>query len=242
MIEIRGLNYNINGISVLEDINLDLTDGEFVAVIGPNGAGKSTLIKLLIGLLPLQQGSIRIDGMPHLDWLKRNPIGYLPQHEEFDRRFPGTALDIVLMGLAGELPLGARFKTQHRERAMHALETTRIADLARKQIGSMSGGELQRVFLARALVSDSRYLILDEPEASIDLPGVQGFFALLRDLNQAGKTVITISHDLNTLTEYCSFLICLNRHLHCHTKTDLVNSEIIRKTFGEAVRIIEKDY
>ncbi len=242
MICISGLSHNYEGNLVLEDIELEISDGEFVAIIGPNGAGKSTLIELILGLLPLQSGTIQIDGIPHLEWLKTHPLGYLPQREEFDRKFPATAIDLVLMGLAGELGLGRRFKPQHRDRAMSAMETTKTADLAKKMLGNLSGGELQRVFLARAIVSDSQYLVLDEPEASLDRPGVQSFFNLLKELNEAGKTIITISHDLNTLTQYCSFLVCLNRTLHCHTQTELVNAEIIHKTFGEAVRIIEKDY
>lgn len=242
MIQIRNLYYSIGSIKILEDINLDLTDGEFSAIIGPNGAGKTTLIRLLLGLLPLQEGSILIDGVPHIQWLKKNPVGYLPQGEVFDRNFPARTIDIVLMGLAGELPLGARFKATHKKRAREAMQTTQIPHLAQKYIGELSGGELQRVFLARAIVSESKYLILDEPEASIDMPGVKSFFALLRDLNKAGKTIITISHDLNILTEYCSFLICLNRTLHCHTKTELVNAEHIHKTFGEHVHVIKKEY
>ncbi len=242
MIRISGLSHHYGGSPVLQDIDLELANGEFVAIIGPNGAGKSTLIKLILGLLPLQSGSIEIDGLPHLQWLKNHPLGYLPQHEDFDRKFPATALDLVLLGLAGELGPGWRFRASHKDRARQALVKTRIGELEKKPLGSLSGGELQRVFLARALVSESDYLILDEPEASVDLPGVQSFFTLLKELNEAGKTVITISHDLNTLTQYCSFLVCLNRRLHCHTKTDLVNAELIHKTFGEAVRIIEKDY
>lgn len=242
MIRISGLSHSYGGIPVLEDINLELADGEFVAVIGPNGAGKSTLVKLILGLLPLQSGSIEIDGQPHLEWLKAHPLGYLPQHEEFDRKFPATVLDLVLLGLAGELGVGKRFRASHKDRARQALAKTKIGNLANKQVGSLSGGELQRVYLTRALVSDSDYLILDEPEASVDLPGIQSFFSLLKDLNEAGKTIITISHDLHTLTEYCSFLVCLNRRLHCHTQTDLVNAEIIQKTFGDTIRIIEKHY
>lgn len=242
MIEVRGLSHRFGNSLILEDIDLQITRGEFVAIIGPNGAGKSTLIRLILGLLPVQSGSIRIDGEAHLDWLRHNPMGYLPQKEEFDRGFPASALDIVLMGLAAELPLGGRFTKSHRERALAALETTSTAELASKRLGSLSGGQLQRVLLARALVSRSNYLILDEPEASVDRPGVQSFFTLLHDLNKAGKTIITISHDLHTLSEHCSSLICLNRKLHCHSKTELVNAEIIRKTFGEAVKLIDKDY
>ncbi len=242
MIEIKDLNYSINGKEILENINLQISDGEFAAIIGPNGAGKSTLIKLLLGLIEKQSGSISIDGIPHLSWLKEHSIGYLPQREEYDRRFPATALDIVLMGLVGELGLFHRIGKTERGKALHALEETGIGHLAGKLIGSLSGGEFQRVLLARALVTESPYLILDEPEAGIDRVGVEGFFSLLQKLNKQGKTIITISHDLHTLTEYCSFLVCLNRRLHCHTETEMLSSEIIHKTFGESVRLIEKGY
>ncbi len=242
MITITGLSYSISGKPILEDIDLSITDGEFVAIIGPNGAGKSTLIKLILGFLPLKTGSISFDGSPHRQWLKSHRVGYLPQREEYDRRFPATALDIALMGISGELPIGARFTRQHRERALQAMDFTGTADLASASVGSLSGGEYQRVLLARAIVGNSPYLFLDEPEAGIDKPGVSSFFTLLKKLNEAGTTIITVSHDLHTLSEYCSFLVCLNRHLHCHSATELVNSEIIHKTFGEAVRLIEKDY
>jgi len=242
MIQIHDLNYTINGKEILQNIELKIADGEFVAIIGPNGAGKSTLIKLLLGLLDVQSGSISIDGTDHLAWLKDNSIGYLPQREEFDRQFPATALEITLLGLIGDLGLFHRVKAIHRKQALAALEETGIGHLANKLIGRLSGGEFQRVLLARALVTRSKYLILDEPEAGIDRVGVEGFFSLLKKLNNAGRTIITISHDLHTLTEYCSFLVCLNRQLHCHTATELLSSEVIHKTFGDNVRLIEKGY
>jgi zinc transport system ATP-binding protein len=242
MIKITNLQYSLNGKSILEDINLELADREFVAVIGPNGAGKSTLIKLILGLIERQEGSIEIDGRPQAEWLKNNSFGYLPQHEEFDRSFPATALDIVLMGLAGKVPLGKRFSAVHKEQALAALSQTGMEQLARNRIGRLSGGEFQRVLLARAIVGNSPYLILDEPEASLDRPSVDSFFALLKTLHESGRTIITISHDLNILSEYCSFLVCLNRRLHCHNHTELVDSQIIHKTFGDSMRIIEKDY
>ena len=138
MICISGLNYSYNGIPALQDIDLQISDGEFVAIIGPNGAGKSTLIRLVLGLLPLQSGSIAIDGQPHQQWLQINSLGYLPQREEFDRRFPATALDLVLMGLAGELGIGRRFNPKHKDRALQALATTSTADLANQSLGSLS--------------------------------------------------------------------------------------------------------
>ncbi len=242
MIQISNLQYSIGGKSILENINLEIPDGQFVAIIGPNGAGKSTLIKLLLGIWQMQEGFISIDGIKQSEWLKANVFGYLPQHEEYDRSFPATALDIALMGLAGKLALAKRFKDHHKQAAMAALEQTGVANLAKRLIGNLSGGEFPRVLLARAIVGDSRYIILDEPEASLDRPAVESFFALLKTLNEAGHTIITVSHDLNILSHYCSFLVCLNRTLHCHNHTELVSSEIIHNTFGESVRIIEKDY
>jgi len=242
MIKIKDLQYSVNGKSILEDINLEIPDGSFAAIIGPNGAGKSTLIKLLLGLIELKEGSITIDDMPQRRWLKEHSFGYLPQREEYDRLFPATALDIVLMGISGSLPLGKRCNASHKARAREVMSLCGIEDKCDDQIGNLSGGEFQRLLLARAVITDSNYLILDEPEAGIDRPGVTSFFKLLKLLNEQGKTIITVSHDLHTLSEYCSFLICLNKRLHCHDKTELVNADIIHKTFGEGVRLIEKDY
>jgi zinc transport system ATP-binding protein len=242
MISIKGLEYKIAHKSILEDIDLEIPDGVFAAIIGPNGAGKSTLIKLLLGLLEMQEGSIVIDGIPQKKWLRANSFGYLPQREEFDRSFPATARDIVLMGIAGTLPWGKRFNKEHEAKALDAMHMCGIGEKALTQIGGLSGGEYQRVLLARAILTDSKYLILDEPEAGIDRPGVTSFFKLLKKFNEAGKTIITVSHDLHTLSKFCTFMICLNRRLHCHNSTELVNAEIIRNTFGDSVRLIEKEY
>ncbi len=242
MIKITDLQFQIGAKSILEDINLEIPRGVFAAIIGPNGAGKSTLIKLLLGTLDFKTGSIEIDGIPHRQWLKDHSFGYLPQREEYDRFFPATALDIALMGIAGNVPFGKRLSSAHKADALDAMRMCGIESKASDLIGNLSGGEFQRLLLARAIVTKSDYLILDEPEAGIDRPGVTSFFKLLKQLNEQGKTIITVSHDLHTLSEYCSFLICLNRRLHCHNKTELVNAEIIHKTFGEGVRLIDKDY
>ncbi len=242
MIEFRDVQYRAGDISILKDINLIIPDGVFAAIIGPNGAGKSTLIKLLLGMQDPSEGKIFIDDTPRDSWLKHNGFGYLPQREEYDRGFPATALDIVLMGIAGRIPWGRRVGDEHRERALKIMQDTGIIDKAHSPIGNLSGGEFQRVMLSRAILSDSKYLILDEPEAGIDRHSVVGFFKLLKELNNAGKTVITVSHDLHTLNKYCNFLICLNKTLHCHDHSELIDQQLIDKTFGEHTRLIEKDY
>ncbi len=242
MLEFRNLNYAIGNKVILKDINLIIPDGEFAAIIGPNGAGKSTMIKILLGTINDYDGMVYIDSELNTTWLRKHSIGYLPQKESYDQHFPATAMDIVLMGLAAETGLGKRFGKREREKADWAMQETGIYHHRKSLIGSLSGGEFQRVLLARALVVNSNYLVLDEPEASIDRPGVESFFTILKKVHEMGKTIITISHDLHTLNRYCTFLICLNQSLHCHDHTELINSEIVHKTFGDTLRIIEKDY
>jgi zinc transport system ATP-binding protein len=242
MIEVSNLQFRKKNKYILENIDLQIPKGEFVAIIGPNGAGKSSLLKIILNLITDYEGEVKIEGISNKLWLKRNMIGYLPQREEFDPNFPARALDIVLMGLAGMRGAFRPFNKEDHLKAEKALDEVSVLYAKKNYIGTLSGGEFQRVLLARALVTGSDYLFLDEPEASVDQDGVVGFFDLLRDLHKQGKTIITVSHDLNVLTNYCDFLICLNRTLHCHTKTELVNAELLHKTFGETVHIIEKGY
>jgi len=242
MIEIKNLNYSVKENSILENINLTINDGEFAAILGPNGAGKSTLIKIVLDLIKGYSGKVTIDGTFNKSWLKKNIIGYLPQGETFDVDFPATAREITLMGYAGIKGLVSRFSEKDKLLADKCLRKVGLAGKEMQYIGSLSGGEFQRVLLARALISGSRYLFLDEPEANLDQRGVVDFFKLLKELNNQGKTIVVVSHDINILTKYCSLLICLNRTLHFHDKVDLFNSEVVKKMYGDVTKIIEKDY
>jgi zinc transport system ATP-binding protein len=242
MIEFKSINYSINGKAILQNIDLTIAPHEFVAIIGPNGAGKSTLIKILLNLITDYQGEVLIEGKKNTEWLAGNRIGYLPQKEDFDRHFPATATELTLLGLAATRGMFRRFSKQDYQLAHETLDKVGALHLKHEPIGNLSGGEWQRVLLARALLTGSRYLILDEPEAGIDKPGAVNFFDLLEELNKQGKTIITISHDLHMLNKYCTFLVCLNRTLHCHTETELLTAEHIHSTFGDSVKLIEKDY
>lgn len=242
MIEFRDINYSINKKPILKDINLTIVLNEFVAVIGPNGAGKSTLIKLLLNIIESYQGTIFIEGEKNTDWLRKKRIGYLPQKEDFNRQFPADVIDIALMGLAATKGIMRHFTKKDNLLAERYLEKVGILHLRNELIGNLSSGEWQRMLLARAMLTDSNYLILDEPEASIDKPGVTNFFDILSELHKQGKTIITISHDLHMINKYCTFLVCLNKTLHCHTETEMLKAEHIHNTFGDAVKLIEKDY
>jgi zinc transport system ATP-binding protein len=242
MIDIRNLNYTVQNKTILQDINLTIQGGEFVAMLGPNGAGKSTLLKIILGLIRDYSGQILIEQKPHFEWLRKNIIGYLPQSEQFDTDFPATALEIILMGYAGIRGLFHSLTQQDRDKALQCLQTVGLSGKENYYIGHLSGGEYQRVMLARALITDSNILFLDEPEANLDKSGVSDFFELLKTLNERGKTIVVVSHDINILSKYTNYLICLNKTLHCHDKMELLNADVIKKTYGEIARLIEKDY
>ncbi len=242
MISIKNLNYQKNGKIILKDISVSIQEGDFVAILGPNGAGKTTLLKIILGLISDYSGTVEIDNLSSHKWLRNNIIGYLPQGEKFDTDFPATALDITLMGYAGIKGLFKSFNKEDKNKAKLCLEQVGLLDKSNQYISTLSGGEFQRVLLARALISGSRYLFLDEPEANLDREGVRGFFQLLKEINSEGRTIVVISHDINILTEHCNMLICLNKTLHCHSKTELMSGEMLQAFFGDTMKVIDKEY
>jgi zinc transport system ATP-binding protein len=242
MISIKGLSFSFGDKVILSDITMDIEDLDFLAVIGPNGAGKSTLVKILLGILTGYTGEITIDGIPHKRWLKDHQVGYVPQREQFSKEFPASALDIVLMGRANSCGWFRPFRKTDRELAMDALKMVNAEKLSEQQIGSLSGGEFQRVILARALAANSDYLFLDEPEAGVDEHGTSDFYSLLGKFREKGKTILLVSHDIGMVTEYCRTIVCLNRTLHCHTPSELLTAEAIQKTYGEAMQLIERKH
>lgn len=242
MIEINDLSWSAGNREILKDISFKINPNDFIAIIGPNGAGKSTLLKLILNLLPIQTGSIVFKGISHTEYLKNNPIAYLPQKEETDSSFPIKVIDVILLGRMFYKKLLRGFTKTDIQTAEHNLDIAGISHLKDKLISSLSGGEFQRMLLARALTTGSDYIFLDEPEAGIDRKGVLSFFTLLKQLNNSGKTIITISHDLHILSDYCTKLICLNKTLHCHKEPSLMKVSDFNKTFGDNFHIIHKDY
>lgn len=233
MIEIKELSYFVKSRPILENINLKIKDKDFVAIIGPNGAGKSTLLKLILNLLPLQKGDIIINNQKHNKYLKENQVAYLPQFEDVKQNFPLKVMDLVLMGRMFNRKILSGFSSLDKEIAQESLELVDALHLAKKQINSLSGGEYQRVLLARALATQSDYIFLDEPEAGIDKKGIIGFYELLAQLNKNGKTIIAVSHDLERLSAYCKIVVCLNKTMHCHGTPDNINYEIVHQLNGE---------
>jgi zinc transport system ATP-binding protein len=233
-IQIAGLSFSFGLAPVLQDINLEVFRGEFMGLVGPNAGGKSTLLKLILGLLRPQSGRIRVLGAAPEEARRR--VGYVPQYPSFQRDFPISVEQVVLLGRLGSTPSLGWYRRADREAALHALAEVEAADLARRRIGTLSGGQLQRVLLARALVGEPQILILDEPTANIDQRAEGDIFDLLAMLN-ARLTILVVSHDIAFISSYVDRVACLNRTLVCH-RTDAIDAELIHQLYGEAVRSV----
>ena len=218
IVEIKNIWFAYNGQTVLEDVSLDIRQGDFIAMIGPNGGGKTTLLKLMLGLLRPNKGTIRVLGDPTAK--ASHHIGYVSQDVHINRSFPITAIDVVLMGKLEPGKRWAKSSVQERTDALDALERMEIADCASSKIGELSGGQRQRVFIARALVTQPKVLLLDEPTASIDAKGQAEFYRLLKELNK-DITILVVSHDLVAISTYVKSVACVNKRLHYHHQAEI---------------------
>ncbi len=218
IVEIKNVWFAYNGQTVLEDVSLDIQQGDFIAMIGPNGGGKTTLLKLMLGLLRPDKGAIRVLGDPTEK--ASHHIGYVSQDVHINRSFPITATDVVLMGKLEPGKRWAKSSVQDRTDALDALERMEIKDYANSKIGELSGGQRQRVFIARALVTQPKVLLLDEPTASIDAKGQAEFYWLLKELNK-DITILVVSHDLVAISTYVKSVACVNKRLHYHNQAEI---------------------
>ena len=218
IVEIRDVNFAYNGEVVLQDVSFDIRQGDFIAMIGPNGGGKTTLLRLILGLLVPNSGTVRVNGESAQK--ASSCIGYVPQDVHINRRFPITAMDVVLMGKLDPKKRWVSKSAANRRDALAALERLEMSAHAEKRIGALSGGQRQRVFIARALVTRPQLLLLDEPTASIDTKGQAEFFRLLKELNQE-VTILVVSHDLLVISRYVKSVACVNKRLHYHDQAEI---------------------
>lgn len=235
VIEIEKVSFRYQGNTVLEDITLYVEEGEFLALIGPNGAGKTTLLKLILGLLPLQQGEILIFGKPLAELgPDRHQIGYVPQGSTIDRRFPITVEEFALTGRYGLIGIGRRPKPTDYEKTNEALKKVRLESLQHRPIQALSGGQWQRLLLARALSCEPRILLLDEPTTAIDPEGSESLYELLLALRESGTTIITVSHDVGVIAQYADRIACLNRTIICHDRPEeVISAESLKEMYGK---------
>ena len=236
VIEIRDVTFTYDRQAVLKNINLAVQSEEFLGIIGPNAGGKSTLIKLVLGLLQPDTGSISLlGGSPGST---RSRVGYVSQYPTFSRRdFPIDVEATVLMGRLGVSKQFGGYTKRDHEIAREAMEAVEISNIVHRPIGSLSGGQLQRVLIARALACQPEILILDEPTSNIDVQVEEDIFGLLKHYNDH-MTIIVVSHDIAFISGYVDRVACLNQELVCHT-TEEISGKTIEELYGVPVRMIQ---
>lgn len=227
-IDLADVGFRFDDRQALEHVSLRVARGEFIAVIGPNGGGKSTLLKIILGVLKPQSGSVRVLGEEAGARLDR--IGYVPQHSNLQPGFPATVLDVVLMGVDFRGRYGFRVSREERDRAERAMHATGVLELARRRIDSLSGGQRQRVLVARALINDPELLILDEPTANIDPYGKQCLVELFAEL-EGRATVMMVSHDLGIISHAVTSVAAVNRFL-VHSPEPRLTREMMELMYG----------
>lgn len=235
IVQVENLSASYRKNKVLYDVSFEVQPGSLTGIVGPNGAGKSTLIKTMLQLHPILTGSVTFYGLPFKQAKKR--IGYVPQRGSVDWDFPTNALDVVTMGLYGQIGWFKRPTSRHKQMAYEALEKMGMADYAERQISQLSGGQQQRVFLARALVQNADLYFMDEPLVGVDAATERAIMDILRELKAKGKTVMVVHHDLQTVEDYFDHVLLLNRTVLHHGKTeDVFTKENIAETYGGNMR------
>lgn len=232
-----------DGKKVLDHVDFSIEKGEFVGIVGPNGSGKSTLMKLILGLLAPQEGVVELFGTPvqkFRDWTK---IGYVAQQAAHGTGgFPATVQEVVASGLVGKVGLFRRLKKEHYDKVQETVRRVGLEEKLHARIGTLSGGQLQRVFIARALVADPELLILDEPTVGVDQESIGQFYELLRALKEENAlTMMIVSHDVGVMTQWVTKVACLQRGIHFHGTADEFahdQEKILQSMYGDGIQVL----
>ncbi|MGM0431095.1 MAG: metal ABC transporter ATP-binding protein [Spirochaetota bacterium] len=234
-IELNKVTFSYQVEPVVQSVTATINKGEFISMVGPNGGGKTTLLKLILGLLKPDSGTIKIDGAPVRD--QRQRIGYVPQSTSHDAKFPISVIDVVKTGL---LPVNIfTRRNQAQDKCLTALQTVEMDTFARQPFFALSGGQKQRVLIARALANSPDYLFLDEPTSSVDAVIGEQLHQLLKRLS-GKRTILLVTHDYSLVSSLSDRVLCINRHLHEHP-AEAVQRPAEREVFGDRVSRVRHD-
>ncbi|WP_270611163.1 metal ABC transporter ATP-binding protein [Bacteroides intestinalis] len=251
LIEIKNLSAGYDNRTVLRNVNLTVYDRDFLGIIGPNGGGKTTLIKCILGLLKPTAGEILYSdkrfvasdkqrGTAQRPALTTNrsvlKMGYLPQYNSIDRKFPITVEEVILSGLSSQKSLISRFTATHREKARQVIARMGLEGLEKRAIGALSGGQLQRALLGRAIISDPALVVLDEPSTYIDKRFEARLYELLAEINH-DCAIILVSHDIGTVLQQVKSIACVNETLDYHPDTG-VSEEWLERNFNCPIELL----
>ena len=235
IIEIKNLNAGYDGRTVLRDVNLTVYDRDFLGIIGPNGGGKTTLIKCILGLLKPLSGEISFTSSRTAGNFQLT-MGYLPQYNSIDRKFPISVEEVILSGLSIQKSLTSRFTPEQKEKGKQIISRMGLEGLEHRSIGQLSGGQLQRALLGRAIISDPAVLILDEPSTYIDKRFEARLYELLAEINKE-CAIILVSHDIGTVLQQVKSIACVNETLDYHPDTG-VTTEWLERNFNCPIELL----
>ena len=223
IIELNHISATYGAVMALEDVSLKVYDHDYLGIIGPNGGGKTTLMRVILGLMKPQTGEIiyRREGKV----VNVLSMGYLPQYNKIDRKFPISVYEVVLSGLSRQKRFLHPYTKEQHQQVRHAIERLELEGLEKRHIGQLSGGQLQRVLLARAIVSNPEVVVLDEPNTYIDKRFQEQMYEMLHRIND-DCAVIVVSHDIAEIIENVKHVACVNRTLHYHEHTDIPITKI----------------
>lgn len=227
----HSLSVSYGAFTVLKNVNFVVDESDFIGVIGPNGGGKTTLLKVILGLLKPAEGTIVFNE----SIFNGNRIGYLPQISTGDVNYPVTVTDIVLSGLMIQKGFISRMTASDKIKAAKVIEELGLTNLAGATINELSGGQMQRVFLGRAIIGEPKLLLLDEPGNFVDATFENDFYEKLRELNRR-MAILMVSHDVGTISSHIKSFACVNRTLHYHPSHEITNDELL--AYGCPIQLI----
>lgn len=239
--DVKNLNFNVGGQSILSNISLEIFNGEYIAIIGPNGGGKTTLARMLLGLEKPTTGTVRIFGKKLREFKSWDKIGFVPQRASLiDASFPATVLDIVNMGRVSKRGIFSAMSKADKEAVQDAMIKMDILNLKNKMVGTLSGGQRQRVMIARALASKPEILILDEPNTGVDMVSQKSFYRLLAKLNKEEKiTIVFITHDIGVIADDIGRLFTINQKaIICNNPKEALSCEEMSQLYGMDAHLI----
>jgi len=216
---------------VLKDVNFKVNENDFIGVIGPNGGGKTTLLRIILGLITPLNGKITFNS----ELLNGNSIGYLPQISTGDINYPVTVTDIILSGLMIRKGVISRMSSGDRMKAERVISELGLSGLAKATLNELSGGQMQRVFLGRAIIGDPKLLLLDEPGNFVDATFENDFYEKLRMLNNR-MAILMVSHDVGTISSHIKSFACVNRYLHYHPSNEITNEDLL--AYGCPIQLV----
>ncbi|MEY9212143.1 metal ABC transporter ATP-binding protein [Thermobifida halotolerans] len=232
-LSVHGLTVRYGDVLALDDVTLELGHGVVCGLLGANGSGKSTLFKAITEMVAPQRGDVRIHGLSPARARRRGLLGYVPQTEQVDWAFPVRVVDVVMMGRYGHMGPTRRPRRSDHQAVAEALERTGLTSLAHRQIGALSGGQRKRAFVARGIAQGAGVFLLDEPFAGVDKPSERTIVRVLRDMRDAGATLLVSTHDLAGVGELCDEAVLLHRRVLAHGSPEQVLApDLLLRTFG----------